>query len=69
MEFPVAPLHRAHISPACKQDHTFTIRARLFALEERQLVHAINGLWFRAIRAGGPAFGNLLVLRKPAKAR
>jgi SAM-dependent methyltransferase len=34
----------------------------------RQLVHAVNGVWFRAIRAGGPAFGNLLVLRKPASA-
>ena len=32
----------------------------------RQLVHAVNALWFSAIRAGGPAFGNLLVLRRPS---
>lgn len=32
----------------------------------RLLVHAFNNAWFRWIRAGGPAFGNLLVFRKPA---
>lgn len=30
----------------------------------RRVVHGVNDLWFRLIRSGGPAFGNLLVLRK-----
>lgn len=31
----------------------------------RSLVHAFNHLWFRGIRLGGPAFGNILVFGKP----
>lgn len=31
----------------------------------RSLVHAWNNAWFRTIGRGGPAFGNLLVFRKP----
>lgn len=31
----------------------------------RSLVHAFNHLWFRWIRRGGPAFGNILVFGKP----
>lgn len=30
----------------------------------RRLIHAFNGLWFKAVRRPGPAFGNLLVFRK-----
>jgi SAM-dependent methyltransferase len=29
----------------------------------RLLVHAFNSVWFRFVRMGGPAFGNLLVFR------
>ena len=32
----------------------------------RTLVHACNNFWFRWIRFPGPAYGNLLVLRRPA---
>ena len=32
----------------------------------RLAAHAFNNTWFRWIRAGGPAFGNLLVFRRPA---
>lgn len=31
----------------------------------RSLVHAFNNTWFRFVRVGGPAFGNLLVFRAP----
>ena len=34
----------------------------------RLLVHAINNLWFRRIRLAGPAYGNLLVLRRSPQA-
>ena len=30
----------------------------------RRLVHGLNGVWFRKIRAAGPALGNLLVFTK-----
>lgn len=30
----------------------------------RRLVHAINHAWFRHVRRAGPAYGNLLVLRR-----
>lgn len=32
----------------------------------RRLIHLANNGWFRWVRFGGPAFGNLLVLRRPA---
>ena len=32
----------------------------------RMLVHAFNSIWFRWIRFAGPAYGNLLVLQRPA---
>ncbi len=35
----------------------------------RRLVHAINNFWFRWIRLAGPAYGNLLVLRRPTHGR
>lgn len=31
----------------------------------RAIVHACNNFWFRWIRAAGPAYGNILVLRRP----
>ena len=31
----------------------------------RSLVHAINNHWFRWIKLAGPAYGNLLILRRP----
>jgi len=31
----------------------------------RRLVHLLNNLWFRFPRLAGPAYGNLLVFRKP----
>jgi len=31
----------------------------------RLMIHWFNALWFHGIRWGGPAFGNLLVFRKP----
>ena len=31
----------------------------------RSLVHAINNFWFRWIKLAGPAYGNLLILRRP----
>jgi ubiquinone/menaquinone biosynthesis C-methylase UbiE len=34
----------------------------------RQLVHAINNFWFRWIQRAGPAYGNLLVLRRSPQA-
>ncbi len=30
----------------------------------KRLIHAFNTLWFRHIRAPGPAFGNILIFRK-----
>lgn len=32
----------------------------------KRLIHAFNTLWFRHIRAPGPAFGNILIFRKQA---
>ena len=32
----------------------------------RRIVHALNHAWFRFIRRGGPAFGNLLVFVRPS---
>lgn len=32
----------------------------------KQLIHIFNTLWFRHIRAPGPAFGNILIFRKRA---
>ena len=31
----------------------------------RKLVHLVNNFWFRYVRAGGPAFANMLVFRRP----
>lgn len=31
----------------------------------RRIVHAFNHVWFRFVRSGGPAFGNLIVLKRP----
>lgn len=31
----------------------------------RAVVHLFNNIWFRWVRAAGPAYGNLLVLRRP----
>jgi hypothetical protein len=32
----------------------------------RAVVHACNNFWFRWIRWAGPAYGNILVLRRRA---
>lgn len=32
----------------------------------RRIIHACNNFWFRFIRAAGPAYGNILVLRRSA---
>ncbi len=32
----------------------------------RRIVHSFNHAWFRWVRRGGPAFGNLLVFVRPA---
>ena len=34
----------------------------------KQLIHAVNTLWFRYIRLAGPAFGNMLIFEKPGQA-
>jgi SAM-dependent methyltransferase len=32
----------------------------------RQAIHVVNNLWFRYVRAAGPAFGNILIFEKRA---
>ena len=40
------------------------IERRAGQFSERRLIHGFKGLWFKAVRRPGPAFGNLLVFRK-----
>jgi len=32
----------------------------------KRMIHALNTVWFRHVRAPGPAFGNILIFRKRA---
>jgi 2-polyprenyl-3-methyl-5-hydroxy-6-metoxy-1,4-benzoquinol methylase len=64
----VAEFERHGLKLARRRAGQFTEIYTLFPWRwQRRIVHAFNHAWFRCVRRGGPAFGNLLVFIRPSK--